>query len=577
MKFSHPFISLTSCLLCVLPIVYVVTGCQTNTERPPNIIFVLMDDLGYGQLGLYNDTLSVEDFDPHFVHLVDSLQGYALEKSLEFTKRAIPTITQLAERGLVFSQAFTSSNICAPSRLGIATGILQNRWGIYTNRDCENSGLRPGTHLAEKFKALNYQTAHIGKWHIGKKNQRLRNEVIRQHDIDPNIPLSEIWSNHPELLRELEINGYLGSVDPAQHPLQNGFDYYYGYNYWASQYYNSTNVWENYTHAGVQAGYNTDVFTDRALDFMEQQLDDENQFYVQLHYHAVHDSVEPQAPARYFDHFDADSYDLNNFYAHVYAVDFNLNRIVQFLKSRGAYENTLIIFTSDNGAMCGGVYDGHKSGSPLPGNAPFAGQKGTFFQGGIRVPMFMHWPAGLHQTGWTDALVSTMDILPTAIEAAGGMVPNEIDGRSLIPLFSGSANQEIHDHLIWSGVHSYRWGFLVTKTTKTHDDEFPFAPSAWAMIKDDHLLRFVGSIPPDIYHDHLGGRGPALTLHHIQNDPGERQDVTQQNLTLVNEMKQLYYEKARDFPPPITWQEDKWKEVVDSSVLYFESSMLENE
>ena len=71
--------------------------------------------------------------------------------------------------------------------------------------------------------------------------------------------------------------GYSGSVIPEHHPLNNGFDYYFGYNHWASQFYNSTLVWENFKHAGKQKGYNTDVFTDKALDFMEQQIKDKNQ------------------------------------------------------------------------------------------------------------------------------------------------------------------------------------------------------------------------------------------------------------------------------------------------------------
>ena len=82
-----------------------------------------------------------------------------------------------------------------------------------------------------------------------------------------------------------------------------GFDYYYGYNNWASQFYNSTIVWENFKNAGKQKGYNTDVFTDKAMEFMSKQIDTENPFYVQLHYHAVHDSLEPRAPDKYFNQF----------------------------------------------------------------------------------------------------------------------------------------------------------------------------------------------------------------------------------------------------------------------------------
>ena len=86
-----------------------------------------MDDLGYGQFGVCNDTLKTADFDPFFVYLVDSLQGYSLEKALEFSKLSTPSLTGLAKDGVIITKAYALSSLCAPSRLGIATDILQNR------------------------------------------------------------------------------------------------------------------------------------------------------------------------------------------------------------------------------------------------------------------------------------------------------------------------------------------------------------------------------------------------------------------------------------------------------------------
>ena len=112
---------------------------------------------------------------------------------------------------------------------------------------------------------------------------------------------------------ELEKTGYRGSVIKDNHPLNNGFDYYYGYNNFASEFYNSYLVWENYEHAGKQEGYNTDVFTNKAIEFMDKQISDKKPFYLQLHFHAVHDSLEPIAPAKYLDRFDAEYLQLYNF------------------------------------------------------------------------------------------------------------------------------------------------------------------------------------------------------------------------------------------------------------------------
>jgi uncharacterized sulfatase len=537
-------------------------SCKTvDEEKKTNILFIMMDDLGYGQFGIYNDTITTADFNPFYVHLVDSLEGYSLDKSLEFSKTAIPTLTKLAKEGLIFTNAYTSSNICAPSRLGIATGTSQNRIGVYTNNDCETSGLIQGTHLAEKLKQVDYKTAHIGKWHIGKRNKGVIKDILKRNGLSEDLNPYKIINTHPEVYKAIKESGYIGSVIDEQHPLNNGFDYYFGYNHWASDFYNATNVWENYKHAGKQESYNTDTFTDKALQFMDTQLDAENPFYVQLHYHAVHDSLEPIAPKKYYDKFDSKSHRLNNFYAHVYGVDQNVGRIVEHLKSKGAYENTLIIFTSDNGAMAAGSYDGHKTGSPLPANTPFSGHKGTYFQGGIRVPFFMHWPHGIQESGIRHQLVSAMDILPTSIDVAGGEIPKDIDGKSLIPLINTAPEKPIHDHLTWAGIHSYKWGYLIQKSTKDHSTEDKFAPPAWVVIKDDYLLRYIGILEPEVYLEHMPGREGIIELFNIKNDPSELHNVAEQYPEIVEALTKIYMEDSKDYPPPPNWKKSKWEEI----------------
>jgi uncharacterized sulfatase len=558
--------------LHILPILLALVGCSVSCNSPSkadektNVLFILMDDLGYGQFGINNDTLEVSDFDPFYMHLEDSLQGYSMDKALEFTKRAIPTITELAKDGIAFSRAHTSSNLCAPSRMGIATGTLQNKMGAYTNGDIGGQGIMPGKHLAENFKKREYKTAHIGKWHIGFHNDQIIADILTRHGIEGPVSYRQIMENYPEIFREIEEAGYLGSVIDEHHPLNNGFDYYYGYNYWGSQFYNSTYVFENFEHAGRQKGYNTDVFTDRAMDFMEEQIDGKHPFYVQLHYHAVHDSLEPRAPDIYFDRFDADNYHLNNFFAHIYGVDSNIKRMVEFLKSKGQYENTLIMFSSDNGAMSMGAYDGIKTGSPLPANAPFSGHKGTFYQGGIRVPMVAHWPDGIKHPGSVQQIVSTLDIIPTAIAATGGIIPEGIDGKSLLPLFEDHG-AVIHDHLIWAGAHASNQGFLVKKTNKTHRTAGRYGPPAWVVIQGDYLLRFVGVLVPGIYLEHMQGRGPVLELYNIKNDPAERINLAEQLPEKVAEMAKIYFEESGDFLPPATWSKEKYEELVHSESL----------
>ena len=555
------------CAKVLIPTVFTIPSYCNNPAQKPNILFVMMDDLGYGQTGIYNDTIKTTDFNPFFVQLVNRYQGYSIDTALAFSKKASPTITELARTGVVFTKAFSSSSICAPSRVGIATGTLQNKLGIYINEDSENHGIVPGTHLAEILHKLGYKTAHIGKWHIGVRDIQIIYDALKRHGIHEKLNYSEVKRLYPSIFDEIEAEGYYGSVVKEQNPLNNGFDYFYGYNNWASQYFNSTYVWENFHHEGKQKGYNTDVFTNKALGFMKQQIVDRKPFYVQLHYHAVHDSIEPKAPALYFDQFKSGSYDLNNFYAHVYGVDYNLNRIVEFLKSKGQFENTIIVFTSDNGAMCGGAYNGNKTGSPLPGNTPFSGTKGNYYQGGIRVPLFFHWPKGIIKSYISDQLVSTMDILPTVIDAAGGKLPAKIDGKSLLPLLENQKCPTIHDHLLWAGIQSYAWGYLIKKTTKTHDSERRYSPPAWAVVKGNFLLRFTGKLEPGIYIDFLNGRGPVIELFDIKNDPAENVNLAEKLPEKVKEMAKIYFSESAAFPPPIIWPKQKWEELVNSKNL----------
>ncbi|MEE9463724.1 MAG: sulfatase-like hydrolase/transferase, partial [Bacteroidales bacterium] len=224
-----------------LLIILATQACSSSKQREaksPNLLFIMMDDLGYGHFGPNNMDLTVDEFNPWFVRLVNENQDYSPEQSLAFSKSATPTMSRLASEGVLFTHAFTSSNLCAPSRLGIATGIQQNRLGVYRNLDCEARGLDQGSHLAEVLQDMGYATAHIGKWHIGQRDRTIIDRLADSLGLDMKL---DRWGNlnkDPEVHRAFMNSGYLGSVIDEDNPRQNGFDYYYGYNYWASQFYN---------------------------------------------------------------------------------------------------------------------------------------------------------------------------------------------------------------------------------------------------------------------------------------------------------------------------------------------------
>lgn len=542
-------------LLISLFLTAVCTGISNETPDKPNVIFIMLDDFGYSQIAYNSERISANDYDPLFLEFTLERGDYSPDEALEFSRRATPTLSRMAEEGVMFTNAFASSNLCAPSRIGIATGIQQNKWGIYRNIDCEAHGPKPGSLLVEKLHDSGYATAHIGKWHIGSRDQSMVAEYMKKHGIEDSAGVyPSIWK-HPEVQKDLNKNGYMGSCVPEHHALNNGFDYYYGYNMWESPFYNATNVWEGFEHVPPNPEYNTDLFTNLAIDFIDKSIKSEKPFYVQLHYHAVHAPLDPKAPDAYYDAFDSESFILNNFYAHVFGVDENVRKLENFLKEKGVAENTIIVFTSDNGGSIGGR-------STLPGNAPYRGHKGMHLMGGIKVPLFFYWPSGIEKPQQNQQLVSALDILPTVLDASG-LQPNEnIDGKSLLPYLKNQSTEPVHDYLVWSGIHARAWGFMSRTALNPPLVSREMAPYAYVVIKDDHALRFIGETQEGLYKDIPNGKPAHYELYDIKNDPGEKVNLADKESHLFQEMKSLWEKEAEMLPPPYNKGTDKWEQLI---------------
>ena len=538
-----------------------ITSGAALCAQQPNVIFVMLDDFGYSQLETYAAGLTVEDLDPALIEHVAKRGQYTPEQAFEAVRKASPTLSRLANQGARFDNAYASSNLCAPARLSVATGVLQNRWGIYRNIDTEAHGLKPNSHLAERMHALGYATAHIGKWHVGSRDYEMVPNYLKAAGVqDPeSVKVHNNWNatyydnkNHQAVSKKLKAEGFEGSVAPKDHPLNNGFDYYFGYNQWESPFYNATNVWENFNHAGLIKGYNTDVFTDQALQFIEQSLDASQPFYVQLHYHAVHSPLEPKAPTRYQEPFNSGARILDNFYAHIYAVDQNVQRMLDYLETRDAADNTIVVFTSDNGGSVGNL-------SCLPGNAPYRGHKGMLLLGGFRVPLFFHWPKGIQQPQKLNQLVSTMDILPTVIAAAGGEVPVEIDGKSLLPQITTGSTASVRDHFAVGGIHARVWGFHGASSFFTHNVSREKAPAGYIVADNRYILRYVGPTVPNLYKDAAEGLPESFEIYDYINDPMEQNNLIHQLPEKADQLKAIWKKESASFPQPVKWDFSKWK------------------
>ena len=529
-------------------------------EPRPNVVFILMDDLGYAQIEAFSRGVTEKDCDPAFLDFIDRKGDYSFEQAFAMMKKASPTLSRMADEGVRFNNTFAASNLCAPSRVGIATGIRPNRWGIYRNIDSAAHGLKPHSHLVEQLHTAGYATAHVGKWHIGSWDDTMLEKALKKHGVEEAEGLDywSLGSTYPKIQKELRAAGYMGSTCAKDHALNNGFDYYFGYNMWDSPFYRADNVWENHSYAGLSDVYNTDLFTDKALAFIKQSLEQDKPFYVQLHYHAVHGPLKPKAPEKYFSRFDSGSFDLDNFYAHVYGVDENVRRIEAFLTEQGVAQNTLFVFSSDNGGAlsvkCG-----------LPGNAPYRGHKGSLLQGGFRVPLFFYWPAKIRKPLVKDQIVSTLDILPTVIAAAGVDLPEGLDGKSLLPQILNDDNSPVRDHYSMGGIHARAWGFMLeTSFYPTNETSREHAPSGYMVADDQYILRFVADTEANLYKEAVDGIPAHFELYDYKADPGERNNLINLLPEKAAQLKATWKRDSAAYPKPVKWGVDKWEAIMNA-------------
>lgn len=333
-----------------------------NTSRKPNIIFILTDDQGYGDVGLFGN------------------------RDLE-----TPHIDRLGTEGIQLTQHYTGSPLCAPARAALLTGRYNHRTGalsVESNRALDRFGLRERT-MGDVFGAAGYATGMIGKWHNGLFDMRY----------------------HPNNRGFVEFAGFL-----------NGGMRYYD---WVLDY----NGRPRYS----DGRYLTDVFTDEAVEFIQRHKT--QPFFLYLAYNAPHSPLEaPEADVKHFMDKGKFNPHVATLYAMIRAMDRGIGRIMETLRNEGLDENTLIVFTSDNGPWLGG-YKGH---SMERYNGPFRGMKQDTLEGGIRVPAMVRWPGGFDPRVH-HGMVHFTDWLPTLASATGirteGTLP--LDGTDMLESLRG--------------------------------------------------------------------------------------------------------------------------------------------
>jgi arylsulfatase A-like enzyme len=407
--------------LCSLSISIIGLGSSSCSQQQapveiPNIIYILADDLGYGDLGSYGQQII-----------------------------RTPHLDRLAAEGMIFTQHYAGSTVCAPSRSSLMTGQHTGNTPIRGNRPNESGGQHPlssqSVTIAEILKSQGYTTGAFGKWGLG------------MHDNE-------------------------GS------PLKQGFDTFFGYlcQLYAHRYY-PPYLWKDDQKYHLEGNnwedkvtYSQDVIQEKTLEFIKGNKDRPFFLYVaHLIPHAElvvpEDSLLnmylgkfPETPWGFEptdDVYQGNAYGADNFHLKGYApvkypratfaamvsrLDYHVGQIMDLLEELGIRDNTLIIFSSDNGP--------HQEGGADPdffnSNGPLRGYKRDLYEGGIRVPMIASWPAKIEFGTVTDHISAFWDIKPTIAEVAGvnNYIEN-IDGISFLPVLRGAENQQQHDYLYW--------------------------------------------------------------------------------------------------------------------------------
>ena len=413
-----------------------------QSTRRPNIIFIMADDLGYGDLGCYG------------------------QKTIK-----TPNIDRLCAEGMKFTDVYAGATVCAPSRCVLMTGKHGGHATVRGNRNPEVP-LRPDdVTVAEVLKTAGYTTAQFGKWGVG------------------------------------------GPVTLGR-PNAQGFDEFFGYlSQWHAHDHFPGHLWNNEAEyfignnrSGARGTFAHDLFTDKALDFMDRTI--EKPFFLYLPYAVPHTNNElgrrtgdgMEVP-HYGSYSDRDwPNPEKGFAAMIEFLDRDVGRIMDKLDDLGIAENTIIFFTSDNGPHSEGGHDPEFFGS----RGGLRGIKRDLYEGGIRVPMIARWKGTVEAGSESDLPWAFWDVLATCAELAGVPAPRDGDGVSVKPTLLGQT-QQAHEYLYWEfHERSYKRAVRMGK---------------WKGVK----------LSADV----------ALELYDLSNDVGETRDVAASNPQIVTRIEAI--------------------------------------
>jgi arylsulfatase A-like enzyme len=485
-----------------------------SNKQKPNIVVIIADDLGYADM------------------------SFLPQAPADVKKFGTPALDQLAKTGVYFENAYAASPICSPSRVGLITGRYQQRWGNYWY----GQGGLPLKELTipEALKKQGYVCAKYGKTHLNGGPK----EFPTLHGFDEFLGfMHHTWDYIRLSAKDCEAysnrKGFSGFgcqvVGPLLKAVGRG---------------KSRNDAEEISYDG---GFTTEIFTDKACEFINRHKDSDRPFYLHMAYNAVHmptyvteKSWAEKTGARHvpwdrnaeewgFPYWEPNKERHQVFHqkwghmgridpegrrcylSNLLALDHGVGRILDVLEKTGLRKNTLVVFVSDNGGTI----------NTYSFNTPLRGYKYMFGEGGIRIPMIVSMPSVLPQGEINKhAIVSTMDIFPTILDLQGEELPGNLDGKSLLPVIRGERKVH-HEWLAWAQnrekwvLRKGKWK-LANNVGWTHNDFALNEKGDCIPVKD-----------PYVYPD-------GIQLFNLENDIGETTNLAEKHPDIVKELMAVH-------------------------------------
>ncbi|MEX2514350.1 MAG: sulfatase-like hydrolase/transferase [Cyclobacteriaceae bacterium] len=436
---KYPILQIVLVFSFLLNILNVLAQSDLSGEKP-NILLIFTDDQGYHDVSYYG----TEDL-------------------------RTPNIDALRNEGMRMDYFYANSPVCAPTRAALMSGKYPDHVGvpglIRSTPDNNWGYLDPGTVLLPAMlKKAGYHTAHIGKWNLGLES--------------PNFP-----NDH-------------------------GFDHFHGWledmmeDYWTHRRHG-----RNYMRLNEEIidpeGHATDLFTEWSVDYIKSREKSKDSFFLYLAYNAPHFPVQPPEEwLKLVKNRETGIHDTRAaLVAFIEHMDDGIGKVVKALKESGQYENTLIIFTSDNG--------GHLP--DLANNGPLRDGKQSMYEGGLRVPTVISWPGKVKPGSVSDQVNLSMDIFPTLAEVADVKLEHRINGRSFLPTLLGQTMQEIERPLYFVRREGgTRYGGKAYHALRLGE---------WKLIQNSPYQ--------------------PMELYHLKEDPKEENNVIKQNPKIYHKLNTL--------------------------------------